>query len=1402
MVDQTVEELLVELNQRGIKLWADGNNLRSKSPKDGLTPTLRAAIREHKDELLLLLSQLQTSQVTIPSVPRNRSLPLSFAEQRLWFIHQLEPGTATYNIPLIYRLSGALNRQALENSITHLIRRHESLRTTFTNKHEGLVRVIAQQESFVLSFTDLSTATDDKREAELKRQIDTETNFCFNLQDGPLFRVNLLRLADKEHIFLINMHHIISDGWSMNILWRDLAALYDTFCQNMLPSLPELTIQYADFAHWQRKRDDVLSRQLSYWKNTLSDSPPLLALPTDHQRPYRQRYLGASIHTSISPNLTQALHALSKQKGVTLFMLLLAVFKVLLFRYSAQEDVIVGTPIANRTMGQIENVIGFFINTLVLRSDLSSNPTFIQLLEQVRNTTLDAYQNQDLPFEKLVEELSPERTLNHHSLFQVMFVLQNTDEQAFTLTGLEVNHIPKKQQTSKFDLMLTVTESKDTLEAQFSYNSDLFEESTIKRMVGHFQTLLESIVAIPETPISALPLMTEAEQDQLSVDWNNTEIDFPHGKDIHQLFEEQTKQTPHAIALIFGNDQLTYDDLNSRANQLAHYLRSYDINKGKVVGVCLPRSFDVTVTLLAIFKLGGVYLPLDPSLPPARKIRMLSDAAATLVVTKTYERENLKDCVEQIICIDSEFASITKQSATNLSLSNNNRNEPAYIIYTSGSTGQPKGTLVPHRQLLNRLHWMWKHYPFETNDMSCQKTAISFVDSLWELLGPLLQGSPTVILSDQTVRDPESLIAALQSYGVTRLWVVPTLLQMMLNALSKTATENQLPQLKFLVTSGEILPTTLYREFQKKLPHCSLYNLYGTSEIWDATWYKPSPNHQHLSSVPIGKPIDNVETYILDKHLQPVPIGVTGELCVSGAGLADKYLNQPDLTAKKFILHPVKPNARLYRSGDLARYLVDGNIELVGRKDNQIKIRGYRVEPDEVEAVLNQHPDVREAAVAVNANTSGEKSLVAYIVPNDIAQQVDRSEDAQSEISLSTTLDLSQLREFFKGKLSDFMIPSVFMILSEFPLTSSGKINRPALQGTLAKQLPSNIPLVAPRDSLERQLANLWEEALHISPIGVYDDFFDLGGHSLLAVSLFDDIQKLTGQKLPLSTLFEMPTIAQQAKILGRKELTTHHSSLVAIQPKGIKPPLFLVPPAGGTGLGFRKLAHHLGQDQPIYTFEPFAQVGIELPHTSVEEIAAYYVHELRELQPDGQYRLGGMCFGGHVAWEMAYQLEQEGIAVDTLLMLDPAPPANGPTWRLSKRTTTHLRQRAYHHALHGTLGLVFKARWRRFKALFDKRTQRFRQLRQTQRQALKNYRAQSFNTTMLLVQSEQLSKIPEFHERWQTLAKGNAEIAVIPKSTHRSILVENEAHIKQLAEFVQDHLTKLESDTNKSNHS
>ena len=1114
-------ELLSHLRKRQVRLWVEGGRLRYSACKGSLTSALRTELAAHKAEIVALLRKGEGEEglvrAPIRLVSRDEALPLSFAQQRLWFMDQLLPSNPLFNLNTAHRVRAQLDAAVLERSLNAIVARHEALRTTFAAVDGQPVQLVARSHRLALPVVDLSVLPEREREARALRLATEEAQRPFDLARGPLVRATVLRLNREEYIFLLTMHHIVSDGWSMGIFWKELSTLFSAFAAGKPSPLPELPVQYADFAVWQREwlQGEVLETQWRYWKTQLADLP-VLQLPTDRPRPAVQTFRGVTHSLKLPMSLTTAVKALSQREGVTLFMTLLAAFQALLYRYTGQDDVVMGSYIAGRNRAEIEGLIGFFLNTLVLRGDLAGNPTFRELLSRVRKMTLEAYAHQDVPFAKLVEELQPERDLSRNPLFQVVFQLLNVptlSQGAATSTMLEVH-----RGTTIFDLTCTLWESAEGLSGHLEYSTDLFEAGTMARMAEHYQTLLEGVVAHPEQRLSELPLLSEAERCQILKEWNATSKEYSYERGIVDLFEAQVAQNPQATAFIYEGEGLQYGELNRRANQLAHYLRSLGVGPEVFVGVCLERSLEFVVALWGVLKAGGAYLPLDPSYPPGRLAFMLEDGRASVLLTEKKFAAMFPAPKACVVCLDAEEETIAGQSESD-PLQGTTAEHLAYVIYTSGSTGQPKGVAVEHKQLLNRLAWMWETYPFEAHEVGGQKTALNFVDSLWELLGPLLRGIPTVIIPERIVQDPYALVEILAHYRITRLWVVPSLLRMMLDAYPDL--QGRLPALRFWVTSGEAISVELWERFRQLLPGSVLYNLYGTSEVWDVTWYDPRRQQGPLWRVPLGRPISNVQCYVLDSRLQPVPIGVAGELHVGGVGLARGYLGRPELTAEKFIPHPFSsgPGARLYKSGDLVRYLPEGNIEFLGRMDQQVKIRGFRIELGEVEALLSQHPAVREAVVVSQDDSMGEKRLVAYAV-----------------IRPEAALTPPELRTFLRKKLPEHMLPAAFVILDKLPLTPNGKVDRRALPAPDKATRQPEETYTAPQTNLEEVITTVWQEVLALDRIGIDDNFFDLGGHSLLMIQIHTRLNQLLSKELSVVDLFRFPTVSSLAGYLSQEQ--------------------------------------------------------------------------------------------------------------------------------------------------------------------------------------------------------------------------------------------------------------------------
>jgi len=1188
--------------------------------------------------------------------------PASFAQQRLWFLDRLFPGNSFYNVSAALRLTGSLNLAALERTFNEIVRRHEALRTTFRMLEGQLVQVIAPTLTLPLPVVDLRSLPATEQEAEIRQLATEERSRPFDLSQDSLLRVMLLQLDSSEHILLLNLHHIVSDGWSIGVLIRELGTLYTTFANNQPSPLPELLIQYADFADWQREwlQGEVLETQLAYWKQQL-DTLPLLNLPTDRPRPATPTYRGATQFLELPKSLSEELEALSQRQGVTLFMTLLAAFQTLLYRYTQQEDIVVGSAIANRNRREIEGLIGFFVNSLVLRTNLLGNPTFLELLDRVREVALGAYAHQDLPFEKLVEELHPERNLSYHPLFQVAFSLQNTPIEALELPGLTLSWLEFDNPSAKFDLELHLWESSEGLRGQVIYSTDLFDDSTITRMLGHFQTLLKGIVANPQQRLGKLSILKESERHQLLVEWNDTQTNYPKDLCIHQLFEAQVEQTPDAIALVFEDEQLTYQQLNNRSNQLAHYLQKLGVGSEVLVGICLERSVEMVVGLLGILKAGAAYVPLDPTYPQERLNFMIEDAQVSILITYSAapiikvdwgERTKCSDRQHQlsVICLDKDMDAIAQESHEN-PISSVTPDNLAYVIYTSGSTGKPKGVLIEHRGLCNLSKAQIQTFNLSPCNRILQFASLSFDASIFEIIMALGTGGTLYVASKEALLPGAALLQLLRDNQITNVTLPPSVLAVL--------PAQELPALRTIISAGEACSIDIVKRWASGR---RFFNAYGPTEA--TIWSTIAELNDDSEKLFIGRPIANTQVYILDSHLQPVPIGVPGELYIGGKGLARGYLNQAELTAHAFIANPFSNQLgnRLYKTGDLARYRPDGNIEFLGRIDEQVKMRGFRIELGEIEVVLNQHPEVKEAVVIATEDASGNKRLVTYVVPNTKGGfNHDATGTCESaDKPAPTNLKSNDLRHFLKAKLPEYMIPSAFVILETLPLTPNGKVDRRLLKTLNTDKTQLAEAFIAPRTPTEEAIAKIWVELLKCHRVGIRDNFFELGGDSLLAVRLIAQIHQQFKRELPLSTLFLTPTIEGLASVLEQPTDSLLWSPLVPIQPAGSKPPFFCVHPIFGVVFPYYELAYCLGLDQPFYGLQPLGLDGEQPPLTRIEDMATHYIEALRRVQPDGPYFLGGWSFGGLVAFEMAQQLLASGHQVALLAILDTLAPVSG----------------------------------------------------------------------------------------------------------------------------------------------
>jgi amino acid adenylation domain-containing protein len=1053
------------------------------------------------------------SKLDVPKLlPKERkgAMALSFAQQRLWFLDRLEPGSSFYNVPAVFRVRGRLDVEVLKRSLKEILRRHESLRTTFGEEGGEAVQRIGDEGTLDLVVSDLVGFPEGERDSECRRVGKEEVTQPFDIEKGPLFRARIIRLGEEEHVVVFVIHHIVTDGWSMGVFFGELKVLYEAYMKGLESPMQELAVQYADYAVWQREwlQGEVLEREIEYWNKQLEELV-VLELPTDRPRPAVVSYRGAVQEFELKPELVEGLKGLSRSEGVTLYMMLLAAFQTLLHRYSGQEDIAVGTPIANRNREEIEGLIGFFINTLVMRTGMGGDPSFRELLGRVREVALGAYGHQDVPFEKVVEETHPERDLSRNPLFQVMFILQNAAEMVVNLGDLGVESLSGDTGTAKFDLTLSLMEKGRVLKGRVEYNTDLFEGGTIERMVGHLKTLLEGIVANADQRISELPILTEAERRQLLVEWNMTEAEYPRDACIHELFEKQVEKTPEAVAVVFEGKELTYRELNIRANQLAHYLRKQGVGPEVLVGICMERSLEMVVGLLGILKAGGAYVPLDPEYPKDRLVFILKDANPALCLTQASLREKLEENETKFVQLNQDWLAaqlnVSDERTVLAETTGLTSDSLAYVIFTSGSTGSPKGVQVTHRSLVNFIVSIGQILGLMPEDSILALTTIAFDISGLELLLPLSLGAKIILFDGAKSVDGAQLIDQIIKYNPTVIQATPARWRLLLDAGWKGR-----KGLKVLC-GGEAFSKQLLVDLLELTDR--VWNLYGPTET--TIWSTCKLLFNTRDPISIGKPIGNTRAYVLDRKRNPVPIGMPGELYIAGDGLARGYLNRPELTAEKFIRDPFSSElgARLYRTGDLVRYRADGNIEFLGRMDDQVKLRGFRIELGEIEATLGQCEGVGQAAVVLREE-SGDKRLVAYVV---------RKREG---------IETGDLRRFLQEKLPEYMIPSVFVFLNELPLSVSGKVNRHVLPVPEQVRPELAVRYVGPRTPVEEELARIWAELLKIERVGIHDNFFELGGHSLLATHVISQVRRLFNVSLPLRRLFEMPTISEMAKSL------------------------------------------------------------------------------------------------------------------------------------------------------------------------------------------------------------------------------------------------------------------------------
>jgi amino acid adenylation domain-containing protein len=1209
---------------------------------DNLSKLIADLSPEDLSRLAMQFSQKSEAVAVNQSIPKRKqqnNLPLSFAQQRLWFIERLLPEGAIYNMAFGVRLIGSLNVDALERSFGEIIRRHEVLRTSFPIVDGTPVQHIAPAGPINLRVIDLSALDHGQREDKVRALNALEEQKPFDIASGPLMRMMLLKISEQEHVLLLTMHHIINDGWSTGVLVKEVAEFYRAYSLGEAPQIEELPIQYGDYALWQREslQGEVLEAQLAYWRENLAGAPAAIDLPTDKPRPTVKTSSGAEKSVFMGNGLLHRLKSFSQQEGVSLFMLMLAAFKVLLYRYTSQEDILVGTPIAGRNRSEMERLIGFFINTLVLRTDLSGDPTFYELLGRVRKVALGAFKHQDIPFEKLVEELQPERDTSREPLLQVVFVVQNAPTEPLQLPGLTLSSLPATSSSSEFDLTLVINESGEDVGASINYATDLFEERSIERLLRHYHTLLEDIVTNPGKRISRLSLLSEAERAQLLPHFSGEESTHKNTACIHELFQQQVEQSPDAIALAYEGEQLTYKELNERANQVAHYLISRGVKAETLVGICMERGFEMIVGLLGVLKAGGAYVPLDPAYPKARLEYMVRDSGAELILTQQRLIEQMPETSAEKVSIDGQWEEISRQSRENTA-SKVDADNLAYVMYTSGSTGEPKGVMVQHKGLVNLSYAQGELFDVSPEDRVLQFASISFDASISEIMMALSRGARLCLARQSELIPGPEFVKMLEREKISNVTMPPSALAVM--------PEAELKEMKTLIVAGETCSAEIVRKWKKGR---RMYNAYGPTETSVCATAGECEGGNRRPD--IGEAIKNTNVYILDKEMEIVPVGVSGEIYVGGEGLARGYKGRAEVTADKYRPNPHGGKGeRMYATGDIGRRRDDGKIEYIGRKDEQVKVRGFRIETGEIESALIQHEFVRDAVVSLYNAGNGNNQLIGYVVP-----------EREHEISAS------DLKQFLSQRIPEYMLPAAFISLSSIPLTPNGKVDRRNLPLPDLQRLRVQKDCVAPSTESEMAVAAIWKDVLGLSEVSIDESFFDIGGHSLSLVQVQSRLNSRFETDVAMIELFRYSTIRRLAEYLDQAELSSDSalrkppSLLAELRAGDSDHPLFLIHGMGGGIFNYRDLASQFDGNQAVYGIQAMGLDGSEEPFDRVELMASHYIEVMRERQPEGPYFLGGASFGGLVAYEMAQLLSAQKQKVDFLALIDTPGPGQMP---------------------------------------------------------------------------------------------------------------------------------------------
>ncbi len=1239
-----ITSLLVKLSQYGIRLSVENNQLVVPQTINKLPPEIIKELNVHKKGLISKLSEVNTAKniahLHIETISKSAELYMSIGQERLWYVHKLLGPNCLYNQQSELRILGKLNISILTNSLEEVVCRHEILRTTLSQNSMGVpLQIINDIRKIEIPIIKMNC--DSCSQYEIKKLIDRfaleEGQKIFNISKDYLFRICLLRLSHQEHILLITMHHAITDGWSFDVFLRELWSNYMRIQAKKALSKNKPIIQYHDFSYWQKSLlgSDIFEKQLKFWKTQLTGLTPILNLPYDYKRPISKKYKGKMETFVFSKRFTNRLSELSLSRGVILPMTLLAAFKIILMRYSGQTDIVIGMPVAYRHHPQLTDLIGFFVNTVVLRSDLSRDKTFESLLNDLKKTSIDAYANQDVPFDKVVKMLQPERTKNSAPLFQIMFVFQSTLVKELELPGLRISQLNERRVgMAKFDLNLSIKETSRGLEGFLEYSTELFKKLFIQNMLMHYKNILEAVVDNPKLTLARIPLITETERKQLIARCNRSGPSCQFTKGIHQLIEEQVRKTPNAVALVYGQQQMTYQETNHKANQLAYYLQSIKVGLGVKIGLYLEKSIDLIIGLLAILKTGAAYVPLDTEYPEDRLQFMIKDSEISMIISHSKSLKNTMLKFKNIVYLYLDLTITEKQPVNDLENIDFSGRSIAYIMYTSGSTGVPKGVRVTHKGLCNLASSYKKdEFPISSKSRVLQFASISFDVAISDIIMALTNGASLFLGNKEESRPGKNLATFIQVNRITHIHLTPSTLAML--------PTDKYVDLKCIIVGGEAFSITLLDQWSRGRHFFNSYGATETSVTVALAKFKAG-----CERVLIGKAINNTKIYILDANNQPVPDGVIGELCVVGASVAEGYWNRPRLTSEKFMGNPFRlrhdnEDSIMYKTGDLARYLPCGNLEFFGRLDQQVKIRGYRIELAEIEVVLNRHPDVISSLVVIHEKAPDNKLLVAYVASE------------MNELELS-----EQLYRILKDKLPNYMIPAIIMILNEFPKTQNGKINHMALPVPEPKKI-NQIKSWSDnaRTNTELKLVQMWQDLLGCESIGIKDNFFRMGGDSLLGIRLLAKIKCYFGKDISFLVLLENPTIADLAIKIGENTVFLEHetwSPLVAMQVKGTYPPLFCVHPAGGTVFCYLDLATQLEmKQQPLYGLQAQGLEENQILLETNEQMAASYLQAIRKVQLQGPYFLLGWSAGGMIAYELAQQFYRMGEKVAFLGILD-----------------------------------------------------------------------------------------------------------------------------------------------------